>query len=106
MTAPTGLRAAFAGHGETIVADPSASTVPAQIGGNLSGPRSAGRAVAVALNGRVAATARSHPYEPGVRFEALFPEGLLRRGPNQVQLYAIVPERSGTRLARIPVAPP
>jgi hypothetical protein len=54
--------------------------------GNDAGP---GLDVAVAVNGTVAATARTFSFLGDVRFEALIPEAAFRRAGNEVDIYVI-----------------
>ena len=78
---------------------PSAPEVPSRVAGTLVGPRaSAVRQIAVALNGRIAATTRTFSLG-ATRFTAMLPERLLRPGPNRISFYEIA---SGSRLVRIP----
>ena len=57
--------------------DPDAELVPARIAGTLDGV-DAGTPLAVALNGRVAATTYSYEGDRGTEFAAMVPPSLLR----------------------------
>ena len=96
--APSALRYRLAGPRSSLDFDPASGVVPAVISGWVAGPRATGREVAVVLNGRVGATARTHPSATGARFDAIVPEELLRPGPNRLELFEIGP---GARLAPI-----
>jgi hypothetical protein len=81
------------------VYDPHVEGVPVRVQGTVVGPRARGvRQIAVALNGRIAATMRTFSAVADTRFTALLPESRLRPGMNRVTLYEISP---GPRLARI-----
>lgn len=75
--------------------------VPAQIVGDINGPRRLGRAVAVAVNGRIAAVGHTFALPGGrrERYSVLVPDWRLRQGRNDVQVYAIFGPRSSPRLA-------
>jgi hypothetical protein len=76
-------------------------TVPALVVGTLEGERADAQELAVVVHGKVAATIRSHPFEPAARFEALLSDGHLRRGENAVELYAISGPPEAPRLAPV-----
>jgi hypothetical protein len=63
---------------------------PAHVVGGLDGDRAEpGLDVAVAVNGTVAATARTFSFLGDVRFEALVPEAGFRPGQNEIDVYVI-----------------
>ncbi len=67
---------------------PSSEFVPVRIAGSLEGLE-AKRRLAVALNGRVAATTYSYEGDRGVEFTAMVPPRLLHPGDNDPALFAI-----------------
>ncbi len=71
--------------------DPSARIVPTYLRARISGPATArARDIAVAVNGRIAATARSWAGPHGRVFSAELPLLSLRRGRNEVRVFRIV----------------
>jgi Sulfatase len=78
--------------------------VPALITGRIErGASSGSRPLGFAVNGWLVATSPTF-HMPGSRsefFSAMVPEPFLHDGPNQVEVFAIAPGRSGVRLARI-----
>ena len=88
--------------GESVRAyDPGSELVPARIAGALEG-MAAKRPLAVALNGRVAATTYSYEGHRGVEFSAMVAPSLLRKGDNELALLAIEPV--GDRVTLRPIA--
>ena len=77
--------------GELRAVDLGAEEIPARLTGTLSGDGGPMRDLAVALNGRVVATARSYSYAGEERFSVLVPEPALRAGVNRVQLFWLQP---------------
>ena len=75
--------------------------VPARIAGDLDGLDS-GQALAVALNGRIAATTYAYDGDHGVEFAAMVPPGLVREGDNELEVLAI--EDDGANLELRPLA--
>jgi hypothetical protein len=79
---------------ELAAVDPTSSFIPGQITGTIEpGRAGGGRRIAIAVNGRIAATGRTFSLEgfPGrENFEMIAPESAFRRGPNQTQLFEIV----------------
>jgi hypothetical protein len=71
------------------------SFVPALVFGRLRGERSRGRPVAIAVNGRVAATSPTFRGIGGgrVNYSAILPPSAFRPGRNRVRVYEIVPGR-------------
>jgi hypothetical protein len=72
----------------------------------VQGPGAAGRRLAIALNGTIAATTVLHRSGAGQRFETLVAERYLRPGRNRIELYAITPDSATPRLARISAVAP
>jgi hypothetical protein len=68
--------------------DPSLPFIPARIAGDLEGI-DAGQPLAVALNGRVAATTYSYDGDHGVEYSAMVPPKLIQPGDNEVAVLAI-----------------
>jgi len=70
---------------------PSGSTtLPAQVMGSISGSgAAAGRPLALALNGRIAAVAWTYRAGSTVRYSEMAPESALHPGRNEAQLYWI-----------------
>lgn len=96
-----GLRARLDLPGRYAAFDPRASVVPTLVTGLLDGPGATlGLPMAVAVNGRVAATAFDSGVlnVPGPRFSILLPEKAFRRGANTVRVYAIDPGHGRFRL--------
>jgi hypothetical protein len=78
--------------------DPDSGYVPGEITGEIeAGVAGGGRAIAVVVNGTVAATGRTFSLEDsGVEsFEVIVPETAFRRGRNEARVCEIVP-RNGT----------
>jgi hypothetical protein len=103
---PATNRYELPGDDRTVDVDSRGGWVPALIAGRVTGPAAVGRDLAIVLNGRVAATAVSHPSGHDVRFEALVEESFFRPGRNRLALYAISPGPQGPRLSGIPPAAP
>jgi hypothetical protein len=83
--------------------DPTGPIVPALISGELSGVPAAAR-LAVAVDGRVAATAVRWRDGDTERFSAVVPPTAFARGANSVDLVAVTGKGAGRRLARLPGA--
>ncbi|MDQ4081453.1 MAG: sulfatase-like hydrolase/transferase, partial [Actinomycetota bacterium] len=82
------LSAKLAGRGRLADVVLSSGVVPARLTGTLEGEGAhGGLALAVALNGRVAATTRSYEDGDTVRFSALVPEAALRDGANDIAVF-------------------
>jgi hypothetical protein len=77
--------------GELRSVDLGAEEIPARLTGALSGDGGPVRDLAVVLNGRVVATARSYSFAGEERFSVLVPESALRPGANRVQLFWLRP---------------
>jgi hypothetical protein len=79
-----------------------ADVVPAQVMGSIRGPGAAAdRPLALALNGRIAATTRTYSEGSTIRYSAMAPESALHPGRNQVELYWITEDRDGLQLERL-----
>jgi Sulfatase len=67
---------------------PSFAFVPSPLQGFVEGPGAeAGRALAVAVNGRIAAIAETYSGSESVQFSALLPESAFRPGRNRIAFY-------------------
>jgi hypothetical protein len=76
--------------------DPEAPVVPTRVTGSLDGVP-AGQDVAVAVNGRIAATTPSFTMQGDVLFSAVLPERAFRPGRNDVRVFLI----EGPRLVEV-----
>jgi hypothetical protein len=67
--------------------DPATGFVPVHVTGTVrsDGPRD----LAIAVNGRIRALTRSLPSAGANRYSAMVPEGILRRGRNEVEVFAV-----------------
>jgi hypothetical protein len=79
------LRAELDGEALLRTVDLASGLVPAYITGRVDGG-AAGWELAVALNGRVAATTRTYDASDGVRFAAVVPDDAIRDGSNEVEV--------------------
>jgi hypothetical protein len=84
-------------------ANPAADTVPAVVSGRVRGTigRSQGLVVAVAVNGRIAATTATYQDVEGLadgQWMALVPPTMYREGFNDVRIYVVETTPSGERL--------
>jgi hypothetical protein len=68
--------------------DPSSGFLPSFVEGRASGLRE-GQPLAVAVNGRIAATTQTFEFHDELRFAAFVPEQTLRRGKNTIDVFAI-----------------
>jgi hypothetical protein len=84
-------------HFRTV--DPRARTIPIDVSGVVRGVPARPRAIAVALNARIAATGWTIVDGGGEHFTVLLPPGRLRRGRNAIEVYAIERGPGGVRLA-------
>ncbi|MDQ5894672.1 MAG: Sulfatase-like hydrolase/transferase [Actinomycetota bacterium] len=73
-------------------ADASSNMVPALISGRLAGVGN-GKVIALAWNGKVVAVTRTFTYRGKVRFGAMVPPSVMRRGKNRVSVFVV--EQSG-----------
>ena len=90
--------------GETLFANVKRASefVPARIAGEVDGlSLASGAPLAVALNGRVAATTRTFVLDGRSRFAVLVPESAFRDGRNTVDVFAISTAGGRTRLLRV-----
>jgi hypothetical protein len=76
---------------ELRAVDLGAEEVPARLTGTISGDGAVGRALAVALGGRVVAVARSYAFAGEERFSVLVPESALTEGANDVEVFWVRP---------------
>jgi hypothetical protein len=74
--------------------DLGAEELPARLTGVVSGEGGPIRSLAVALGGRIVATARSYSFAGEERFSVLIPESALRQGTNRVELFWVQADRS------------
>ena len=76
--------------------------VPARIAGEIEARApTPGAVIAIAVNGRIAATTRSFRQDRQVRFAALVPESVLREGPNEVEVFGVDASADPARLVRL-----
>jgi len=76
--------------------------VPSLIEGEVAADAAPpGRSLAIAVNGRVAATTKTFDAEGHSHFTSLVPEGAFRGGANSVDVYAIRESAGALRLARL-----
>ena len=79
---------------------PGASEVPVYVTGRVTGSSRHGEAVAIAVNGRIAAVTRSYRSGGDLRVGALVPESAFRKGANDVEALAVIGSGTETQLAR------
>jgi hypothetical protein len=80
------------GGGRDVEVDPASGFVPAHVAGTIpDGRRGGGRTVAIAINGRVAATGLTFTLEgaDGEQYSVVVPERALRRGHNRIQVLVV-----------------
>ena len=90
--------------GETLFADVRLASgfVPARIVGSLDGREtSPGRAVAIAVNGQVAAVTRTFVQARRAQFAALVPESAFVEGENDVEVFFVETGDGSLRLVRL-----
>ena len=85
--------------------DPRSPTVPSWVTGSLEGVP-AGRDLAVAVNGRIAATTKSFQLATGKQtlFAAMVPESSFRAGRNDVELYELLGAGAKVKLKHLGTA--
>ena len=88
---PGSARVQLEGRSLLAAVDPSAELVPNYIAGSVSGAGSQELELAIALNGTIEATTKTFAQDGETRFAAFVPERVLRRGRNDVEVYAVVP---------------
>jgi hypothetical protein len=101
--ASSGVRASFVVPRSLANVNPGAAAVPTLAAGRLAGGLADQRRdLALAVNGRVRAVARSVRlrWDATEYFSLTFPEAYLRRGPNHFELFEVTP---GERLASLGV---
>ncbi len=83
-------------HGTDFLYDPDSAVVPTRVSGRLEGVPT-GRDIAIAVNGRIAASTRSFALEGEILFSAVLPEQAFRAGANRVRVFVA----DGSRLMEI-----
>jgi hypothetical protein len=75
--------------------NPRAQVCPCQLAGRISGARPGSVTIAVAVNGRIVATAQGFPAVGAKRLQwsAMIPPQSLRRGRNDVELFRTEADR-------------
>jgi hypothetical protein len=94
-----GSGARFASASEYRDVDMGSPTIPVHVTGYLKGIPN-GRTLAIAVNGRIAATCASFTLATGIGpvFAAMTPESLWRQGRNRVEVYEVQPGDTLRRL--------
>lgn len=92
------LRATLDDPGRYASVDPSAPSLPAEVSGRVVGAGGGTREIAIAVNGKVAATTRTLVALGPEYFTTLVPPESLRRGANRIEVFAIT-GRTRPRLA-------
>jgi hypothetical protein len=90
--------------GETLFANVRTESefVPARVAGEIAGGSLApGSALAIAVNGTIAATTRSFALDGRDRFAVLVPERAFREGRNAVVVLSIASQAGSVRLSRL-----
>jgi hypothetical protein len=104
VTRATRVRARLWGARRYLDVDLGGRRVPALVTGWIEGGKPAGRDLALALNGRIAAVSRS--FKPigtlGLNLSSLVPESAFRQGANDLRLFEVL--EHGPRLALRPLA--
>jgi hypothetical protein len=86
---PSAARVQLEGRSFLSAVDPNAEFVPTFLAGTVTGKHAPQLDLAVAVNGRIAATTETFTQDGKTQFSALFPESALRRGRNAVDVFAI-----------------
>jgi hypothetical protein len=87
---------------ELHAVDLAAEYVPARLTGEISGEdEEAPRDLAVSVDGRIVAVARSYLFEGEERVSVLVPQSALRGGANDVALYWVTAGEGGLQLRRL-----
>jgi hypothetical protein len=84
----TGARVELDGASLYDAVDPTSGFLPSFIEGHATG-LPAGRSLAIAVNGKIAATTETFEHHSQMRFAAFVPEQTLRRGKNTIDVFAI-----------------
>ncbi|MFN2617112.1 MAG: sulfatase-like hydrolase/transferase [Thermoleophilaceae bacterium] len=94
-----GSGARFVGASEYRDVDLRSATIPVHVAGYLKGIPN-GRTLAIAVNGRIAATCDSFTLATGIGpvFSAMTPESFWRQGRNRVELFEVLPGNALRRL--------
>ena len=79
----------------------SSGLVPARVAGTIGGDTADGTSLAVAVDGRVRATAFAYEIDGKTRFEAMVPETSFREGRNSIDIYAVSRSSGAFRLLRL-----
>ena len=99
-----GLRASIAGASAFDRVSRPGGIVPAQVAGTLhgDGASGSGRAIAVAVNGRIEGVGRTFQLagQAGEHYAVNVPEAALGNGPNVVEIFEITPTGELRSLAR------
>jgi hypothetical protein len=103
VTEPSAARLALTDPGDYERVDPDGPFVPIWVTGRVEGGEGDRRAVAIALDGRVAVVTRSFSLanRDGELVAAFVPPSALRPGRNRVDAYEVVGHGEGLRLARM-----
>jgi hypothetical protein len=80
---------------------PSSGFVPTRVVGTVDGAPRSGRALAIAVNGEIAATTETYVQGEATRFAAMVPESSFRRGRNDVEVFGIASTGGVQTLARL-----
>ena len=83
--------------------DADSEEIPARIAGDVDGV-DPGEPMAIALNGRVAATTYAYEGERGTEFSAMVPPALIEAGDNELAVFAIEGEGAGATLHPLDVS--
>jgi hypothetical protein len=79
---------------------PNASWAPSHVSGTVDG-LPAGRSLALAVNGRIRAVARTYDFLGKTRFSFMAPEAAFRPGANDVRVLAVTGSGRGVRLSAL-----
>jgi hypothetical protein len=103
LAVSAGGETTFENFGETGY-DPESAFAPVRIYGRIHGAPGP-QDIAVAVNGRIAATARSFEFHGETLLSALAPEDAFRVGENSVRVYAVDGTGEEAVLRELPAAP-
>jgi len=92
-------RATVSSAGRYRAVDPEAVEVPAEVNGTIRNDEPERRRIAVAVNGRIAATAWTLRFGELEYYSAVCPPGAFRRGRNRVELYELTGPPRAARVA-------